>query len=302
MLEIHVAQTAQELQEVARLRYEIYVGEMNRSQTYADHATRTIREPFDLTGRVIYAALHGDMVGTVRLNFADEGPLECEEYFKLHLFDGFSRGQISMTTKFMIRREARHHPTLAARLAMKTFELAAARGIRFDFIDTNAHLIPLYEKMGYRRYIPEINHPDYGVVTPLCLVLDDIEHLNRVNSLFRRIAKSAFAGGPGIGAEHFSRRFRPADSRGDPFPPGRLPKFGPNRYLAAGGSIRLVRGAWQDPSPMHQREAQVASRKRTRWRVGLGLQSPSSAAVKHTPRAVSHAYRILEHFDYPLCG
>lgn len=219
MLEIHVAQTAEELHGVARLRYDIYVDELNRRQSHADHAARTIREPFDFTGRVVFARLNGEMVGTVRLNFADEGPLECEELYSLGLFNGFARSQISMTTKFMVRRDARDHPTLAARLAMKTFELAAARGVRFDFIDSNSHLIPLYEKMGYRRYIPEIAHPDYGVVTPLCLVLDDIEHLDRVNSPFRRIAKQKFGGGPLIGRGHFSRQFRAAASRADPVDP-----------------------------------------------------------------------------------
>lgn len=233
MLEILTAGSAQELQEVARLRYDIYIVEMGRAQSHADHTARTVHEPLDLTGCVIYARLNGEMVGTVRLNFAEDGPLECEELYQLQLFGGFARAQLSMTTKFMVRRDVRDHPTLAARLAMRTFELAATGGVRFDFIDTNAHLIPLYEKMGYRRYISEIDHPDYGLVMPLCLVLDDIEHLDRVNSPFRKIAKSAFAGKPRIGAEYFARRFCELPGRSDPIPAGAMPTLGSKHHLAA---------------------------------------------------------------------
>lgn len=231
MLEIDIARSTDDLQMIGRLRYDIYVEEMARPQTYADHTARTICEPFDFTGRVIYATLDGALVGTVRLNFADEGRLECEELFGLSEFCEFDRSQISMTTKFMVRRAARNHPTLAARLAMKAYELAAARGVRFDFIDTNTHLIPLYEKMGYRRYIPEISHPDYGIVTPMCLVLDDIEHLELVGSPFRRMAKAAYGGGPLIGAEHFARRFGAPAFRDDPMAAGVATT--PRRGLAA---------------------------------------------------------------------
>ena len=46
-LTIRQAETNKDRERVFRFRYEIYVEEMQRPQIYADHAARTVAEPFD---------------------------------------------------------------------------------------------------------------------------------------------------------------------------------------------------------------------------------------------------------------
>ena len=53
---IHLARTEDEKRAVYRLRYDVYVEEMGRYRTVADHENRLLVEPEDETGRIFYCA------------------------------------------------------------------------------------------------------------------------------------------------------------------------------------------------------------------------------------------------------
>src|SRR5262245_15298124 len=77
MITVRRASSQGDREKIFRLRYEIYVEEMRRRQTHADHALRFIEEPFDDASAVLLLAEQdGEAVGTVRINFARHGPLE----------------------------------------------------------------------------------------------------------------------------------------------------------------------------------------------------------------------------------
>jgi hypothetical protein len=201
MIIIKEVTNEQELLRVCRLRYEVYIDEMGRTQQFADHERRRIREPYDDYSNIFFAEVDGEVIGTVRSTFAGEGPLECEELYYLRRFP-LDRRRISMTTKLIVREQYRDS-MIAARLAMATFESGAASGIRLDFIDCDTHLRHFYEKMGHRTYHPPIDHPEYGHVLPMVLALDDVAYLESIRSPFRRLARRYFGSGPYLGAEAF---------------------------------------------------------------------------------------------------
>ncbi|MCI0784270.1 MAG: hypothetical protein J4O00_05875 [Chloroflexi bacterium] len=66
-LQIRVAGTEEEKRAVYRLRYDIYVEEMGRYQTVADHKNRMLYEDVDEQSRISYATLDGEVVATGRL-------------------------------------------------------------------------------------------------------------------------------------------------------------------------------------------------------------------------------------------
>jgi CRP-like cAMP-binding protein/GNAT superfamily N-acetyltransferase len=203
-LSIRIATTTAEKEAVFRLRYEIYVEEMGRRQTYADHERRRIEEPSDERGHLFLAEDGGEVVATARMNFRRDGPLECEELYDTHKFSPFFPQAASMTTKLMVRPSHRNGGA-AALVAMRAYEFARENGIRIDFIDTNPHLVRLYQQLGYRIYRDNIQHPDYGSVIPMVLLMEDLDNLERVRSPLRRPARR-FDNGHETAA-HFNKTF-----------------------------------------------------------------------------------------------
>jgi CRP-like cAMP-binding protein/predicted GNAT family N-acyltransferase len=171
-----------------RLRYDVYVSEMGRRQPYADPVALTICEPSDDKGHIFVATDGDEVVGTVRINFRRDGPLECEDLYELKRFMPYYPDYVSMTTKLIVRRDFRH-TGVAGRLAMAAFELGRSNGVRIDVIDCNPHLLRLYQSIGYRMYRHNIEHPDYGSVIPMVLLADDIAYLKEIRSPFACLAE-----------------------------------------------------------------------------------------------------------------
>ena len=188
VVNIRQATSAQDRDRVFRLRYEIYVDEMGRTQRYADNARGVIEEPFDETATLLLAEDDGEAIGTIRVNYRMRGPLECEDLYELDRFRPYYPNKVSMTTKLVVRKD-RRSSGVAAKMALAAFSLGADDGIELDVIDCNPHLIRLYQQMGYRFYKPGIQHPDYGTVIPMVLFARNVEYLTSIRSPFARLAR-----------------------------------------------------------------------------------------------------------------
>lgn len=170
-----------------RLRYEVYVGERMLHPYHADHDRRWLRDPLDDSGKVFIAVRDGELVGTIRVNWGAEGRLECEQEYCLERFRPYYPGKVTTTTKYIIVPKCRRS-LVGVHLAKALFKWGKESGIAFDFINANEPLVPLYQKYGYRFYAPRFCHPEYGVVCPMVLLLDDAEHLQAVGSPLHEIA------------------------------------------------------------------------------------------------------------------
>lgn len=197
----------QEKEAIYNLRYRIYVQEMQRKQFYADHDKKRVKEPLDEHGHLFYALMDDQYIGTIRVNLKREGELENEELYDLDLFRPFYPDYVSMTTKYMVLPEYRGNPFVASQLALAAFHHIRQNGILIDFIDTNAYLIRLYEQMGYRRYKNNINHPEYGYVTPMCFLFDDLDYLKSIKSPFYLVAKEYVSDEKSSTAAFFAQKF-----------------------------------------------------------------------------------------------
>ena len=66
---IYLAQTDKERKSIYELRYDIYVEEMKRYRSMADHENRQLIEPDDEHSRLYFAVEDGEVVGTMRLTW-----------------------------------------------------------------------------------------------------------------------------------------------------------------------------------------------------------------------------------------
>ena len=183
---IRLATTPEDRERIFRFRYRIYVEEMGRPQKYADHQRRTVEEPFDQTGHLLLAEVDGEVVGTLRANLGRDTDLGYYTWlFGLDSVGAAFPRDVSLTTKLMVVPALRSS-TLAVRLALALYDLGRDHGIRHDFIDCNAHLEAFFTRLGYRRYRPHVEHPEYGRVLPLRLDVDDLAYLQSVGSPLAR--------------------------------------------------------------------------------------------------------------------
>ena len=189
---IRNAEIEEDRQRVFRFRYAVYVEEMGRSQEYADHGLKTVEEPLDETGRILLAEdEHGQVVGTVRLNYGSDTDFGYYTgLYGMECVGSIFPQRVSITTKLMVTPELRGG-TLGCRLAIATYRDALRDGVLFDFIDCNPHLEQVFTRLGYRRYMGRILHPEYGDVLPMILPLTDLDHLEAVGSPFAKICRDS---------------------------------------------------------------------------------------------------------------
>lgn len=193
---IRIVTDSEEKRAVYRFRYRVYVEEMHREQTYADHARKEIKEPLDATGTLLAAFAGDEVVGALRTNFARHGGLGL--YEALYDFgrtgDAFP-SSVSMTTKLMVE-PAWRRTKVPLELAIAVYRYGLEEDIRFDFIDCNDYLEPFFLRLGYTRTGPNVSHPEYGEVVPMVLDLRDTAHLAAVKSPFAAVLAAHTAASP----------------------------------------------------------------------------------------------------------
>jgi hypothetical protein len=190
MLEIRLAQTPEEKEEVFKLRYQIYVEELGYSQHYADKQHYKIEEPLDKSGNIFVAFHKGNLVGTARSNYAINSDLGyyAELYQISEIAGDVHPWGTSIGTKFMIQRHLRGSRIALSIMQSYYYQLLQDK-IKFDFIDCEPHMIPFFQRLGYQP-IDMINHPEYGSGLALMLDVFNLEHLQRVKSPFQRLYRN----------------------------------------------------------------------------------------------------------------
>ncbi len=183
---IYSVQTPDEAHAVHRLRYEVYVEELQRTQLHADHGRRVIEEPLDRTGHLLAASDGDRIVGTLRINYARTSDLG--DYSTLYQMDRVGAAHpahTSIVTKLLVANDYRN-TTLAYRLSMAVYRQALNDGILFDFIDVYPARVPFFERLGYCVHVPETVHAEFGTVAVMKLSMRDAQHFRRVGSPFLR--------------------------------------------------------------------------------------------------------------------
>ena len=183
---IRLATTDPDREAIYRLRYRVYVEEMQRPQKDADHEARLIRDALDDFGLLFGAWRHGVCIGTLRVNLLRDG--DIGDYRTMYGLQSLTPQEVfhtSITTRLMVLPGARRRGVSIA-LASAAAALAPEKDITHDYIDCNAHLVPFFAHLGYVPHRADLVHPEYGAVTVMKVALEDSAHLDAVDSPFIR--------------------------------------------------------------------------------------------------------------------
>lgn len=186
-----IVTSPQDREAVARLRYEVYVEELDRNRDYADHEARTLHEKIDDEGLILGAfTAEGRAIGTIRLVQSTAVGNAWRELYQWENREREVPLGVYVASKLIVASDQR-----GTLLGIEMMRSAAAeayrRGWRYCFLETYDNLLELYERMGFvvRR---RAQHPVYGAVIVMEWDMYDVEHMRSVRSpLLKTFAECA---------------------------------------------------------------------------------------------------------------
>lgn len=191
-LQVFIARDEEERQRIYRFRYKVKVEELGDEPPFADHRAKRVCDPLDASARQIYVAQSGvhEIVAAARVNTGLVGD-NLSEIIQLDGFGPFREFNInalSLSGQLVI--SPKWASSKAASLALSAvYKLARQNGSRFDFSQCAPALLPLYQRLGYRRFRENFMDDVLGYQVPLVMVTEDYQHLARVNSPLVSIAR-----------------------------------------------------------------------------------------------------------------
>jgi len=208
-----IAGTGRELEDVFRFWYRIYVEEMGKGFSYADHTAGALRDSLTENSTVFYVTDEDGVIGTVRITPGDapDIPKEMSSLYGLEYFKSFPSSELSFSSRLIVDKRWRGK-SLVGLLIMAAFQGFLRWGHRFNFAYCAPALIQLYEQLGMRRYKDNVYDPDVGLRIPMVLINGDQDHFRAVQSPFLRLCQGHLPDQEAV--EWFHRNFEisPADS------------------------------------------------------------------------------------------
>ncbi|CVK20699.1 cyclic nucleotide-binding domain-containing protein [Sporomusa sphaeroides] len=193
-IEICVAKTPAEKRAIYHFRYQIYVEEMSKHLVAADHDNKLLYDELDEWAILLYAKVGSEIIATYRINIGTMAnfPQKIIEFLALDTFNNgiieHGSHKIAYATKVMVTPAHRSSPALYLFMA-KCYEICCYEQVQFLLGACNFHLLRLYEQLGFRRYYKNFLDPGYGLLVPLAMLIDDVEHLRKLRSPLFRIAR-----------------------------------------------------------------------------------------------------------------
>jgi len=173
-----------------RLRYDVYIAEQGKGYPDANHDERLLSDELDPDSELIVVENMGEIVGTVRANWFDSVATRARyaHVFELVRFPEPAPNYIAVCSRLAASPEHRH-----TRARSLLFENIYAKGLQRNtqlcFATCAPLLLRMFRKYGFREYIAPTHDPVVGILHRTVLVLDDVEHLERVRSPFFEMAK-----------------------------------------------------------------------------------------------------------------
>lgn len=193
-IHLGVAESEAEREAIFHFRYRIYVEEMGRYRSVADHERERFCELVDEHSMLFYASVDGpgsEVVATSRVTCGADGlsARQIEQYQLEPFLERIPAEVMAVGERAMVRPDLRGS-SLFLDLMGRSFAEMNERRIQLMFGASEAHLLSLYQGLGMRTYSQRnINSVEAGYLIPQLLVVEDVDYLRRLKSPFARFAQ-----------------------------------------------------------------------------------------------------------------
>ena len=189
-LVIRRAETPDELERLYRFRYSVYVEELGRRISCADHSRGMLIDELDDTA-VQFCAMSGDrIVGCLRGHIGTHAHLPGYQRraYQLDAFAHWPADTLTFTSRLMVHPRWRRS-RCAALLALEWYGIAGLAGFLFNFMHCAPALLPLFRHFGYECYGEPFLEPEIGLRHPMVLVRKGRAELERIGSPFATVTQ-----------------------------------------------------------------------------------------------------------------
>jgi len=180
---IQIAQTKSQKQAAYRLRYRIYIEELNRKFLHNCQKTKSISDRYDNHATVMISHGKNEMNGTLRVNISS-WDVHLENRFGI--FPSDSTFVYAYVDNFVLLPEYRK-TKLALQYIIRVFEYGVDRKVDLCLIESAPELLEMYQKLGFTPY--RTVEKDGNIRYQMALKPFDLYHLKESKSLFFSIMK-----------------------------------------------------------------------------------------------------------------
>lgn len=193
---VHIAQTDAEKEAVYRLRYQVYVEELNKSfLKTVDHQKKWIKDPEDDSpdAMILYTGSPENLTGTLRIDIWRPGkiPETARKRFSLHLMPFVDDITICEAGRLIISKKSRGHFILPA-LTRMSYKISCQEDIKYSFVYCAPGLVNAYRKLGFRPFASDLIFNPDGVRIPMVSIVSDVDYYKSVGSPVADLAKKYF--------------------------------------------------------------------------------------------------------------
>jgi hypothetical protein len=181
-LEFGRATTPEEIAAVQRLRYAVYVEEMDRYHDVAGGDEGRFAEPEDENSWIFYARAGGEVVASTRTTWGGAGfsTRQIEQYQLRPFLDEIPPALMAVGERNSVLPAFRGSGVLDEMLAYSQ-SFTTDYDLRVVFGCCEPHLLSMYLRMGCRPYAEHnINSPAAGYLIPIVSFVPDVESLRGV--------------------------------------------------------------------------------------------------------------------------
>ena len=191
------ATTTEELEAIWRLRYEVYVTELDKKfLANIDHQKKWIKDERDThpDSLLCYTGTPDNIKGSLRIDTwaAEQIPEDVYKRFSLHLFPNLKDVNIAEVVRLVIPKKHRGLLITPA-LVREVYKFSAIKkNVAYWFMYCAPGLVSAYNKMGYRPYAGDLIYNSDGVRIPMLCIGSDLEYLKKVGAPYTDIATKHF--------------------------------------------------------------------------------------------------------------
>lgn len=194
IITIHTALQEREKEEIYRFRFSVFCEELSKQPPLKGQKRRQLSDNLDNQSILLYAKDGENIVGTLRITVGTANcfPTWLSNIFSLQKVQTLlePHQKIAILTKLAIA-PAYRGTTLMYQFLIELLRISYDQNIKYAFGGCNPHLILLYERLGFRRFSKNnFTDPGYGLLIPIVLILDDLEHFKTVRSPAFRFIKT----------------------------------------------------------------------------------------------------------------
>jgi predicted GNAT family N-acyltransferase len=178
---VSIATSEDDLDDIGRLRYELYIARDGKAYRNVDHAHRIFREPVDTVSLNYPARMGDELLAAVRLVRADDALVDPHLRLLVEAYQPTCTESTVVCSRFAVRPEHRAR-ALIKPLFIEVYRIGLLSGAQHCIVGTRDDLTAIFERFGFRRTDTEVNDPVASHIHVLDLDSHDLNHMRSVKS------------------------------------------------------------------------------------------------------------------------